>query len=159
MYKLTELQKEGKFKAKRDREVLRTVIGSKEHGGRVRGVPSKLTLKDGFQQDQASYRRHDCYKEEMKEAAEKALQDKFRDFFLAQMAEQQQSRLLWIAPSQEVGQQQMVMMPPPVLAHSTNIPGRLHNKNYSLLVALSDQNSWEDKRSCQGPGGSGWGFI
>ena len=34
------------------------------------------------------------------------------------MVEQQQSKLLWIAPSQELGQQQMVMMPPPVLAHA-----------------------------------------
>ena len=80
MYKLTELQKEGKFKAKRDKDVLSTAIGSKEHGGRIRGVSSKLTLKDGFQQDRTSYRRHDRYKEEMKEAAEKALQEKFKDF-------------------------------------------------------------------------------
>jgi hypothetical protein len=50
---------------------------------------SKLTMRDGFQEDQASYRRHDCYKEEMKEAAEKALEAKFKKFFLAQVAEQQ----------------------------------------------------------------------
>jgi hypothetical protein len=52
-------------------------------------VSSKFTIKDGFQQDRASYRRHDHYKEEMKEAAEKALEAKFKEFFLAQMAEQQ----------------------------------------------------------------------
>jgi hypothetical protein len=55
----------------------------------------------------------------MKEAAEKALEAKFKEFFLAQMAEQQQSGLLWINLSQEVGQQQMVtMMPLLVLAQA-----------------------------------------
>jgi hypothetical protein len=81
-------------------------------------VSSKLTIKDGFQEDRASYRRHDRYKEEMKEAAEKALEARFREFFLAQIAEQQPSGLLWTNPSQEVGQQQMVTMPPPVLAQA-----------------------------------------
>jgi hypothetical protein len=104
MYQLTELQKQGKFKAKRDKDVLSTAIGSKEHEGRVRGIFSKLTIRDGFQEDRASYRRHDYYKEEMKEAAEKALEAKFKEFFLAQMAEHQQSGLLWINPSQKVGQ-------------------------------------------------------
>jgi hypothetical protein len=42
MYELNELQKQGKFKAKRDKDVLSTTIGSKEHGGRVRGLSSKL---------------------------------------------------------------------------------------------------------------------
>jgi hypothetical protein len=41
----------------------------------------------------------------MKAVPEKALEAKFIEFFLAQMVEQQQSRLLWINPSQEVGQQ------------------------------------------------------
>jgi hypothetical protein len=63
MYELTELQMQRKFKAKRDKDVLSTAIGSKEHGGHVKGVSSKLTIKDGFQQDRASYRRHDRYKE------------------------------------------------------------------------------------------------
>jgi hypothetical protein len=47
-----------------------------------------LTIKDGFQQDQASYRKHDCYKEEMKEVVEKALQSKFREYFQAAVAEE-----------------------------------------------------------------------
>jgi hypothetical protein len=79
MYQLTELQKQGKFKAKRDKDVLSTAIGSKEHGGRVRGMPPKLTIKDGFQEDRDSYRRHDHYKEEMKEVAEIALKAKFKE--------------------------------------------------------------------------------
>jgi hypothetical protein len=55
MYELNKLQKQRKFKAKRDKNVLSTAIGSKEHRGRVRGLFSKLTNKDGFQQDWASY--------------------------------------------------------------------------------------------------------
>jgi hypothetical protein len=103
MYELNELEKQGKFKAKRDKDVLSTVIGSKKYGGRVRGFSSKFTIKDGFQQDWASYRKHDRYKEELQEAAEEALKSKFRQYFQAAVAEEQQSRLLWINPSQEVG--------------------------------------------------------
>jgi hypothetical protein len=60
MYELTELQKQGKFKAKRNKDVLTIAIGSKEHGGPTRGVSSKLTIRDGFPKDRASYRRHDA---------------------------------------------------------------------------------------------------
>jgi hypothetical protein len=104
MYELTELQKQGKFKAKRDKDVLSIAIGSKEHGDHIRAVSSKLTI-NGFQDDRVSYMRHDRYKEEMKEVVEKALEAKFKDFFLAHMVEQHQSGLLLINPSQEVGQQ------------------------------------------------------
>jgi hypothetical protein len=96
--------------------VLSTAIGSKEHGGCIRGLSSKFTIKDGFQQDRDSYRKHDRYKEQLQEAAEEALKSKFRQYFQAAVAEEQQSGLLLINPSQEVGQQQMVTMPPSVLA-------------------------------------------
>jgi hypothetical protein len=84
----------------------------------VRDVSSKLTIKDGFQNDWARYRSHDRYKEEMGEAAKKALHENFKDLFMATLAEQQQSGLLWSNPSQEVGQQQMVM-PPPILGQAS----------------------------------------
>ena len=47
MLELAELQKQGKFKPQREHDVLSTAIGSKEHGGRVRGLSSKLSIKDG----------------------------------------------------------------------------------------------------------------
>jgi hypothetical protein len=72
MYELNKLQKQGKFKEKRDKNVLSTANGSKEHRGCKRGL-SKLTIKDGFQQDRASYRKHDRYKKKLQQAAEKAL--------------------------------------------------------------------------------------
>jgi len=69
IYELSDLQSQGKFKAKRDKDVLSTALGFKEHGGHVRGVSSKLSFKDGFQEDRSTYKRHDRYKEEMIQAA------------------------------------------------------------------------------------------
>jgi hypothetical protein len=92
MYELTELQKEGKFRVKRDKDVLSTAIGTKEHGGHIRGVSSKLTFREGFEEDRSTYKRHDCYNEEMIQAAEKAAESKFKEM-LAQIAEQQSRQI------------------------------------------------------------------
>ena len=81
MYELTELQKEGKFSVKRDKDVLSTAIETKEHGGRIRGVSSKLTFREGFEEDRSTYKRHDNYKEEMIQAVEKAAESKFKEIF------------------------------------------------------------------------------
>jgi hypothetical protein len=51
------------------------------------------------QNDRAGYWKHDRYKEEMREAVEKALENKFKEFFMTTIAEQLQSGLLWINPS------------------------------------------------------------
>ena len=83
--------------------MLSTTIGSKEHGGRVRGLSSKLSIKDGFEKDKARYRSHDCYKEQIMAAAEHAMQAKFKDMLRAALAEQ------------EVGQQQLVAVATPVI--------------------------------------------
>ena len=69
--------------------MLSTAIGSKEHGGRVRGMSSKLSIKDGFEKDRARYRSHDRYKEEIVAAAENAMEARFKDLFFATLAEQQ----------------------------------------------------------------------
>jgi len=117
MLQLAELQKKGQFKSNREKDVLSMAIGSKEHGGRVRGLSFKLSIKDGIERDRARYKIHDRYKEEIVAAAENAMQAKFKDLLRATLAEQQQSGILLLNPSQEVGQQQMVAMPapPPVL--------------------------------------------
>ena len=85
--------------------MLSTALGSKEYGGRVRGVSSKLTFRDWFQEDRSTYKRHDRYKEEMIQAAEQAAESKFREMF-AQIVEHQSG--------------QIVTMPPPVLAQSNS---------------------------------------
>ena len=120
MLQLAELQKKGQLKSNREKDVLSTAIGSKEHGGRVRGMSSKLSIRDGFEKDRARYRSHDRYKEEIVAAAESAMEARFKDLFFATLAEQQQSGRLMIPVSQEVGQQQMVVMPPPVLGQASS---------------------------------------
>ena len=79
MLQLAELQKKGQFKANREKDVLSMAIGSKEHGGRVRGMSSKLSIKDGFEKDRARYRSHDRYKEEIVATAENAMEAMFKD--------------------------------------------------------------------------------
>jgi hypothetical protein len=54
----------------------------------------------------------------MKEAPKRALESKFREFFQAAVVEEQQFGLLWINLSQEVGPQQMMIMPPPILGQA-----------------------------------------
>jgi len=121
MLQLAELQKQGKFKPHRERDVLSIAIGSKEHGGRVRGLSSKLSLKDGFEKDRSRYRSHESYKEEIVAAAETAMEAKFKDLLRATLAEQQSGQLL-LNSSQEVGQHQLVVMPatPPVPAQPSS---------------------------------------
>jgi hypothetical protein len=87
MLQLAELQKKGQFKPHREKDVLSIAIGSKEHGGHARGLSSKLSIKDGFKKDRARYRSHDRYKEEIMAAAENAMQAKFKDLFMATLAE------------------------------------------------------------------------
>ena len=89
MLQLAELQRKGQFKANREKDVLNTIIGSKEHGGHVRGMSSKLSIKDGFEKDRARYRSHNHYKEEINVVAENAMHAKFKDLFIATLAEQQ----------------------------------------------------------------------
>ena len=60
---------------KRDKDVLSTALVTKEHGGRVRGVSSKLTFREGFQEDRSTYKRHDRCKEGMIQAAEKVVDE------------------------------------------------------------------------------------
>jgi len=89
MLQLTELQKKGQFKPSREKDVLNMAIGSNEHGDRVRGMSSKLSIRDVFEKDRARYRSHDHYKEEIMVVAENAMHAKFKDLFIATLAEQQ----------------------------------------------------------------------
>ena len=89
MLQLAELQKKGQFKANREKDVLSAAIRCKEYGGHVRGMSSKLSIKDGFEKDRARYRSHDRYKEEIVAAAENAMEARLKDLFFATLAEQQ----------------------------------------------------------------------
>ena len=41
-------------------------------------MSSKLTFRDGFEEDRFTYKRHDRYKEEMIQVAEKVAESKFK---------------------------------------------------------------------------------
>ncbi|RCV07756.1 hypothetical protein SETIT_1G271300v2 [Setaria italica] len=73
---LSKRQRKGEFIPNRDKDVLSSALGMKEHGGRVRGVSLKLTIKDGFERDRASYKSHSRYKDDLREATEKALESR-----------------------------------------------------------------------------------
>ena len=81
MLQLAELQKKGQLKSNREKDVLSTAIGSKEHGGHVRGMSSKLSIRDVFEKDRARYRSHDRYKKDIVAAAENAMEARFKDLF------------------------------------------------------------------------------
>ena len=85
--------------------MLNTTIGSKERGGCVRGMSCKLSIKDGVKKDQARYKIHDRYKEEIMAAAENTMQVKFKDLLMTTLVEQQKPGLLMFNLSQEVRQQ------------------------------------------------------
>ncbi|KAJ1274638.1 hypothetical protein BS78_05G076900 [Paspalum vaginatum] len=63
--KLAEDQKVDKFVPDREKDVLSEAIGTKELGGQVRGISSKLIWKEGFSEDRAKYKKHDHYKQAM----------------------------------------------------------------------------------------------
>ena len=48
-------------------------------------MSSKLTFREGFEEDRSTYKRNDSYKEEMIQAVEKAAESKFKEIF-AQLA-------------------------------------------------------------------------
>ena len=116
IFDLAERQRNGEFVPNRDKDMLAESIGTKEHGGRIRGISKHLSFKDGFSNDRERYRRHDRYKDEIKEAAEKALQARFSDYFAAALAEQQQRQMI-TQPS--VTNNLMVMQPPQLLTGAT----------------------------------------
>ena len=82
-------REKGQFKPHREKNVLSTTIGSNEHGGRIRGLSSKLSIMDGFENYRARYRSHEHYKEEIVAAAENEMHSKFKDLFVVTLAEQQ----------------------------------------------------------------------
>nr|TKV93837.1 hypothetical protein SEVIR_9G255400v2 [Setaria viridis] len=113
-------QRKGEFVPNRDKYVLSSALGMKEHGGYVGGVSSKLTIKDGFERDRASYKSHSCYKDDLREVAEKALESRFKDFLLDTLAEQQQNIY---APS-SIGS--TIAQPYPIDSICINTPCSLH---------------------------------
>ncbi|KAJ1277319.1 hypothetical protein BS78_05G285700 [Paspalum vaginatum] len=67
-----EKEKEGTFVSDRENDCLTQGLGTPEHGGRVRGISSKKNWKHGFTQDVHRYKRHDHFKEQIRQTANQA---------------------------------------------------------------------------------------
>ncbi|KAJ1268441.1 hypothetical protein BS78_07G135500 [Paspalum vaginatum] len=77
---LAEEHKARKFVLDREKDFLIVAIGTKEHGGRCRGISSKLNWKEGFTEDRYKYKKHDHNKKEMRETAEQVFKKRFFTF-------------------------------------------------------------------------------
>nr|ABA93591.1 transposon protein, putative, CACTA, En/Spm sub-class [Oryza sativa Japonica Group] len=62
---LSSAQEKGACKPKREKDVLSTALGTPEHGGRVRGVSSKMSWKEGFKHD--PHKTREAYKDKHKD--------------------------------------------------------------------------------------------
>ncbi|KAG2558349.1 hypothetical protein PVAP13_8NG123800, partial [Panicum virgatum] len=80
---VAQKQKSGEFEENREYDQLTAGLGNPERKGRVRGISSKMSWKVGFDPEKygARYKRHDKYRETIKELArveaERALKEKF----------------------------------------------------------------------------------
>lgn len=77
---LSSKEKKGEFIPQREKDVLSQALGNREHGGRVRGVSSKLSWKEGFKQDASSYKRRDAYKESLRDEGGKKFEKQMMGF-------------------------------------------------------------------------------
>ncbi|KAJ1295728.1 hypothetical protein BS78_01G245400 [Paspalum vaginatum] len=82
-----EQQRAATFIPERERDALTLAIGTKEYGGHVRGISSKLNWKQGFVEDIHMYKKKDRYKQELREAAEKVFAKKLTEMFIGAMEE------------------------------------------------------------------------
>ncbi|WVZ89212.1 hypothetical protein U9M48_035641 [Paspalum notatum var. saurae] len=78
-----EQEKEGKFVSDRQQDCLTQGLGTKEHGGRVRGLSSKMNWKEGFTADRHKYKKHDRFKQGMRETAKGVFMEEVRSFLIA----------------------------------------------------------------------------
>ncbi|KAJ1257151.1 hypothetical protein BS78_K194400 [Paspalum vaginatum] len=76
-----EKEKEGKFVSDREKDCLTRGLGTKEHGGQVRGLSSKKNWKQGFSEDIHKYKKHDRYKQEMRETAKEVFMEEIKTMF------------------------------------------------------------------------------
>ena len=81
---LKEKVEKGEFVPLYHKDILTAGIGTKEHGGRTRGVSSKATFKEGFADtDPGMYKKHDLFKQSMRDEARKVFQECFSSFMQA----------------------------------------------------------------------------
>nr|AAX96784.1 transposon protein, putative, CACTA, En/Spm sub-class [Oryza sativa Japonica Group]ABA92546.1 transposon protein, putative, CACTA, En/Spm sub-class [Oryza sativa Japonica Group] len=75
--------KKGYFKPKREKDVLSTALGTPEHGGRVRGVSSKMSWKEGFKND--PHKKREAYKDTLRDKGAAEFERQMMDFCIKHM--------------------------------------------------------------------------
>nr|ABA96301.2 transposon protein, putative, CACTA, En/Spm sub-class [Oryza sativa Japonica Group] len=80
---LSSSQKKGYFKPKREKDVLSTTLGTPEHGGRVRGVSSKISWKEGFKND--PHKKREAYKDKLRDEGAAEFERQMMDFCIKHM--------------------------------------------------------------------------
>ena len=138
-----EQQNAGTFIPERERDALTLAIGTKEHGGHVRGMSSELNW-EGFVNDIHIYKK-DHYKQELREAAEKVVAENFTEMFREAM-EQHASAVIdmlvrnqtpigetaQISPGTELAL--AITSPTPCSLH---IPLGIHERTEEVAMALA----------------------
>uniref|UniRef100_K3YCE6 Ubiquitin-like protease family profile domain-containing protein n=1 Tax=Setaria italica TaxID=4555 RepID=K3YCE6_SETIT len=81
---LAKAQKKGLFKPDREKDQLTDAIGTMEHSRRVRGMSSTLPWGKAFPNDQARYRKRDCYKKNLEEKMREINKQELIEFFTSQ---------------------------------------------------------------------------
>nr|ABF98011.1 transposon protein, putative, CACTA, En/Spm sub-class [Oryza sativa Japonica Group] len=80
---LSSSQKKVYFKPKREKDVLSTALGTPEHGGRVRGVSSKISWKEGFKND--PHKKREAYKDKLRDEGAAEFERQMMDFCIKHM--------------------------------------------------------------------------
>ncbi|KAF2936172.1 hypothetical protein DAI22_04g284909 [Oryza sativa Japonica Group] len=80
---LSSAQKKGAFKPKREKDVLSTALSTPEHRGRVRGVSSKMSWKEGFKHD--PYKTRETFKDKLRDEGAADFERQMMDFCVKHM--------------------------------------------------------------------------
>lgn len=74
---IAEKEKTGEFIAKRENDQLTAALGNPEHSGRVRGLSSRMSWKEGFPEKATGYKKRDRYKQKLEEKIAKQVEQHF----------------------------------------------------------------------------------
>jgi hypothetical protein len=146
-YNLPSFKKKDQFKPHREKDVLSIAIGSKEHGGYVRGLSSKLSIKDGFEKDGLGtaamttikkkswqQQRMQCKQSSRICSWQHLRSSSSRGYLCSTRRKRWGSNNGGHAASGTWPSESSMCTEQCCLDHSSTIPGGYHNEYYSLLV-------------------------
>ena len=135
---------EGKFKPRRERDILSEGLGNPEHPGRVRGVSSKEGWKEGFgPQWEGEYRKRDRYKEQMASYWKEEAKKEFIEF-MEKLVDNPPPELMQKLASAVVSGQQVTQAPQmqlvPVVSQQTvaEVPSSVASTGNKVKYPVDD---------------------